>query len=154
MPEPLTIATGVISIVFNCIKGLEIAKEYVNKYNTADLKIYQLATETKVLHLALTEIQDLFARNRIPPYQAQDGSARDAMATFEAVFGSCNYVFSLLNERLQPLLVTQLNQDNTMAGKSRIAALWNNANIEQFVDSIRGLIPAVQLLLTAFQMCV
>jgi hypothetical protein len=151
MIEPLSIATGVISIVFNCIKGLEIAKQYIDKYNAAELKILELTTECKTLHVALIKIQDLFASGKFPSLQTESESTTSAVGTFEEVFGTCQWVFSILNERLKPLLSPSFKQDNKMARKSKIAAVWNNSDIDQLMSLIRGLIPAVQLLLTAFQ---
>jgi hypothetical protein len=152
MPEPLTIATGVVSIVANCIKGLEIAKDYIDRYNSAELKIVVLATQCETIRQALLEVQNLLTSNKFPRTSSEDGdSENDLISRFNGVFGNCSIAFSILYERVKPLLSPSLREDNRMKVKSKIAAIWNNSDIDRLIDLIHKLVPAVHVLITAFQ---
>jgi len=151
MPEPLSIATGVISLVFNCIKGLEIAKIYVDKYSKADLKLISLSTSCEALHEALRQISDLISsQNGQKVLQIEDTGGLESLERFEKVFGNCSIVFAILHERVKPLLEPTFQANNTVAKRSRVAAVWNDSNIDAFIALVRDLTPAVQLLFAAF----
>jgi hypothetical protein len=151
MPEPLSIATGVISIVFNCIKGLEVAKIYVDKYSKADLKLLSLSTSCEALHEALRQITDLISSQSLQAIlKNENAGGLESLERFEKVFGSCSIVFGILNDRVKPFLSPTFHADNTVAKRSRVAAVWNDSIIETLIGSVRDLTPAVQLLFSAF----
>lgn len=155
MADPLTITSGVLRIVLSCIKGIQIAKEYVDKYNNAELKLIALSVNCEAVHEALTQIRDLFLSDNIQPMlRNRDASSQESFETLERVIGNCSVVFAVLHQRLEPLLLPTFNKENAVSKKSKIAAVWNDSSIDFLVDLSKGLTPAVQLLFTAFQACV
>lgn len=148
MPEPLSIATGVVSLVFSCMRSLDVAKSYITKY---ELKILQLRAETSALHLALEKIRDLFVANSFSLSPSWDASGVFALHMFENIFGQCHLTFSILKAGLNPLLSITYGDNNTATSKSKILAVWKSGDIDLLISLLQGLTPAVQLILTAFQ---
>jgi hypothetical protein len=151
MPDPLSIAVSVISVVSSCIKGLQTTTQYVNKYNLAELKLLALNMECLTLRSALCEVQHLLSSPTLSQLQVPTEHSQHAKATFESLFGQCSLTFAILDQRLQLLLTPTLREDNRPDIKSKIAAVWNDSEIDQLRNLIHGLAQGVQLLLTAFQ---
>ncbi|KAF1932007.1 uncharacterized protein M421DRAFT_282450 [Didymella exigua CBS 183.55] len=150
MPEPVSIAAAVVSIVASSIKGLEIAVSYASKFNLADVKILVLRGSCKALQEALIRISNLLSTESLHfVLQGTSDESQASFQRFEDIFGSCSITFNILHEKLLPLLSPTFNAEGTVAKRSKVAAVWNDSTLMVMNDLVRTEMEAVQLLFAA-----
>jgi len=149
MPDPFGTAAAAITLVGQTISGLQTLQGYISKYNSADLTILSTVTECSTIHSALLQIQQLIVQNGILQQSPTgDDHAAYNLRDFEGVLGTCAFTFGVLNERLSRLNVDGLNKYNESTVMSKIRAVWNEDEMDKLRNNIRGLVGAIQLLLT------
>jgi len=152
MPEPLSIATGVVSIVSSSIKGIQTLNGYASTYANADLDIAALLNECSTVRLALLQIQDQRLKSRLwSQIDSDDAYSAAIIEDYDNVLGSCQLVFSLLQERLKKFNLEALNKVDKATAWSKVKYTWKEQGIEKLQSNIHGLVGGLNLLLTALQ---
>lgn len=152
MPEPLTIATAVIGIVASSIKGLDIALKYATTYKTAGLRIHVLLTNCKALEQALQQIRNLLSDETLQHiFQGTTDESRASFRQFEDVFGCCEIIFKVLQEKLSPLLSAKFETEGDLAKRSKLAAVWNDSSLSMMSGLVRDGAQAVHILFDGFK---
>ena len=147
--DPLSITTGVLTLVVRGISAVQSCQNYVTKYKIADLSIASVRTECSSIRIALLQIQRLISQD--PHRPAEDRFEEYLLEEYQAVLGACSLTFSILHERLTALGVDGLNQRNGSDFGSKLRYMWNESQMEMVRQNIRGQAIAISLLLTAFQ---
>jgi hypothetical protein len=150
--DPLSITTGVLTLVTRSIGAIQTCQTYATKYKLADLSIASVRTECAAIRVALLQTQNL-----IPRKQSKDGKQvpqqfeQYVLEEYEAVLSACSLTFSLLNERLESMGLNGLNARNESDAASKLRYMWNEATMETIVQNITRQATAINLLLMAFQ---
>ena len=150
MPDPLSIATGVLSIVGNSIKAIQTIDGYASKYANADVDIAALRNECATVRLALLQIQLVQSRPRVET-RTNGAISAEIREDYDNVLGSCATIFSVLHERLKSFNLQALQKVNKATAGAKLKYTWNEQQIEILRTNIRGLVSALSLLLTALQ---
>ncbi|KUJ13871.1 uncharacterized protein LY89DRAFT_736867 [Mollisia scopiformis] len=147
--DPLSITTGVLTLVTRSIGAVQTCQTYATKYKLADLSIAAVRTECASIKVALLQIQKLIS--------AHNGKASGqqfeqfVLEEYEAVLSACSLTFALLNERLDGLGLNGQNERHGSDAISKINSVWKETTMESIRQNIRGQAIAITLLLTAFQ---
>jgi hypothetical protein len=68
------------------------------------------------------------------------------------VFGACETVFSILNQRLRQLVDCGVNQYGTVGPLAKMKQVWDDQEMKDLVRNIESQASAINLLLGALQM--
>ncbi|KAE8444344.1 hypothetical protein EG329_000654 [Mollisiaceae sp. DMI_Dod_QoI] len=117
-----------------------------------------ITTTTTLIH-QLAKPWDIVAITAISLKLIQRSDAKDSRVEFEqymleeyqALASACSLTFSLLNERLESLVLKGLNEKNENDVVSKLKFMAKEATMETIMQNIRGQASAITLLLTAFQ---
>lgn len=152
MSDPLSITTGVITLVASSIKSVQAIQTWYGKYKIADLSLASTRTECAAIRVALLQIQELLVQNNSKSKKGEsDSFIVHALEEYEGVLGSCSITFSVLNERLTELNQEKVDKNNEGTFKSKLKLVWNDAEMDVLRQNIRGQAAAINLLLSAFQ---
>jgi hypothetical protein len=150
--DPLSITTGVIGLVSQGIGSVQTIQSYITKYKLVDLSVTSTRTECSAIRIALLQIQELLAQNKLGAKAgARDSFTSYAIEEYESVLSACSIAFSVLNERLAELNMHGLDKYNEGTFKSKLNAVWNDGEMNMLRQNIRGQAIAINLLLSAFQ---
>lgn len=141
--DPISITTGVLAMVGNSIKLLDLVHTYSSEFQRAELNVRLLSTECKTLQLALVEIDNLCANQN---------EASGVNSSMRLVLADCEEQFKILLEKLQPF--TQLvgsARPNEMNIRARISATWKRQDIDTYRQCIQRQAELVNLLLATLQ---
>ena len=147
--DPLSITTGVLTIVVRTIGVIQSCSNYASKYNISDLAIASIRTECSSIRVALLQIQNVVSRD--PNRSAKERFESCLLIEYEAVLGACSQTFSILNTRLGQIGLDRLNDQNESAFGSKLRHMWKESQIDTLRDNVRGLAIAINLLVNAFQ---
>lgn len=151
--DPLTVTTGLVSLVAQCIKIGQSVQSYCSKYKLANLSIAATLSECSAIRIALLQIQSiLLTRNefRSTPSTSGSGSLL-AVQELEVVLGASSLAFGILNERLSELIKVKTDRNHKATFKTKLTAVWNDEEVKQLRSNIQGQAIAINLLLAAFQ---
>lgn len=71
---------------------------------------------------------------------------------FSSVFGACQLVFSILNQRLKDLVDSGVESHGDMGMKGKAKQVWNDQEMKDLLRNIESQASAINLLLGALQM--
>lgn len=74
------------------------------------------------------------------------------MKHFMCIFGACQLVFSILNQRLEELVDDNIGPYGEMTRMGKIKLLWNDQEMKDLLRNIESQASALCLLLSALQM--
>ena len=146
--DPISITTGVLALVGNSIKLLDIVHTYSSEFQRAELNIRLLSTECKTLQHALIEIDKLCSNK---------DEANNANPSMRIVLGDCEEQFKIILEKLQPFMqhaTVGSSPPDLMSIRARISATWNRQDIDSYRQCIQRQAGLVNLLLNALQLYV
>jgi hypothetical protein len=142
--DPLSIATGVASLVTVCVKSIRSLKAIANTYKSASPTILAISSECSVISAALSQIQNLFLRNP-DSLKLQLGLQSQLHAAIETALTGCSVTLATLDDEIQ-----------TVTGESsrlvRLKYMWNEDIMKELLQNLRGQHGGLNLLLTALQM--
>lgn len=149
--DPLSITTGVLSVVGQSIKLFQTINGYVNKYKIAELSIASTRITCSTIQLALLKLQDLLIQNQSTAQTDSEDSFAFAIQEYEGVLSACSVAFSLLNQRLTELNIEDLNKHSKSTFTSKFRAVWNDDEMRMVREHVQNQAVAISLLLATFQ---
>jgi hypothetical protein len=150
--DPLSITTGVLSLVGTGIKAIQTFQTVAAKYSLADLTIVSIRTECTSIRLALSQIQGIIAREpSLRDATTPDESGDEMWEEYRVALDACSITFNILSDRLSNLKMDEVDEYNATTAKSRIKAVMNSEEMGCLVQNIRGQALALALLLQVFQ---
>jgi len=126
--DPLSITTGVLTIVIRTIGVIQSCSDYASKYSISDLAIASMRTECSSIRVALLQIQNLVSRE--PNRSPEERFESYLLIEYEAVLGACSQTFSILNTRLAQIGLDRLNDQNEAAFSSKLRYMWKESQID------------------------
>ncbi|KAK2756183.1 hypothetical protein FQN54_005591 [Arachnomyces sp. PD_36] len=144
--DPLSITTSVASLLVACSQVVRIATDIRGKYKTASLTISSIATECGTVTTALSHLQVL-AITRPEPFDSNTTNM------FECVMTGCKLTLSVLEEYVTELSegATDMSTPVPMTVKSKAKVVWNEPEMKELLQQLRGHQSSLTLLLTVLQ---
>jgi hypothetical protein len=102
------------------------------------------------INLSLDEIQDAFIRNSEGIFRLR--SETTFINHFMSVFGACQVVFSILNEKFTQLADTSVNAYGELTNTAKFKYMWNDGEMKDLLRNLESQASAINLLLSALQM--
>jgi hypothetical protein len=102
------------------------------------------------INLSLDEIQDAIIRN--PEANFRLRSETTFINHFMSVFGACQVVFSILNEKFTQLADTSVNIYGELTQTAKLKYMWNDGEMKDLLRNLESQASAINLLLSALQM--
>ena len=132
------------------LKGIHVINQYCEKYSRAAITIASMTAQCSCVEFALIQVQDVIIQN---PQSALRFQADSALGKhFSSVFGACQLVFSILNQKLKELVNARLNAHGSVAVKDKLKQVWNDQEMKDLLRNIESQASAINLLLGALQM--
>jgi hypothetical protein len=147
--DPLSIATGVASLVLSTTKVVKQCNDFRSKYKIATLPA--IATECHTICIALSQIEALFDRDPNGT-SARLNSKAHLRLVFENALTGCAIVVSIIDDEVEKLMKS--TQDDVSGQPSRMARVkyvWNEDTMKELLQQARGQQTAIQTLLAALQ---
>lgn len=104
------------------------------------------------VEFALLQVQDVVMHNAQSAYLLRSNST--LMGHFSTVFGTCQLVFSILNQRLKGLVDDKVSQRGEMSTMTKLKYVWNDQEMKDLLRNLESQASAMNLLLSALQMYV
>ncbi|KAF1981746.1 hypothetical protein K402DRAFT_425161 [Aulographum hederae CBS 113979] len=142
--DPLSIASGVMSLVVDGIATAKLLYDLRDKYKNASTTITAIYTESMVISASLSQIQALQARNAM-------SDKPELYATFDIAITGCNIVFSCLKEEVGDLADKALGSDG-LNWKDKAKMIWREDAMKELLQQLRGQQTALTLLIQGLQM--
>ncbi|KAL6722248.1 Transmembrane osmosensor [Lecanora helva] len=148
MPDPLSITSGVVSLVVSTIRALQKYNDLRVRYESFDLSILSAKTQCDCILTALNKIQDTLLSR---PSLAQRWTLGEQLAgrNLQSIMGACELTFGLIQEKLKDLLSENVDKYGLATRRARITSVWKESDISMALSQISSLTPALNLLLTA-----
>lgn len=132
-------ALGIIELV---TKGIASLTELRDRYRVADLKVSLLIGQLSTLNAALNQITRLLNDNLDVRHDTQ------LVQGLSTSLGSVEAVITILDEHLSPLQRQSANSLNTLG---KVAFLWDESTLKDYLSLLNNQVNALNLLLTALQ---
>jgi hypothetical protein len=149
--DPLSIATGVASLVLSTTKVVKQCNDFRSKYKIASITLPAIATECHTICIALSQIEALFDRDPNGT-SARLNSKAHLRLVFENALTGCAIVVSIIDDEVEKLMKSA--QDDVSGQPSRMARVkyvWNEDTMKELLQQARGQQTAIQTLLAALQ---
>jgi hypothetical protein len=109
-----------------------------------------MTAQCSCVEFALLQVQETIVNNPQSIYRLRSDSA--LARHFSSVFGACQLVFSILDQRLKALLDNGSNQYGELGTMKKIKQVWNDQEMKDLLRNIESQASAINLLLGALQM--
>ncbi len=109
-----------------------------------------MTAQCSCVEFALLQVQDTILNDPQSAFRLRSDSALEKH--FSSVFGACQLVFSVLDQRLRDLVDDRLNQHGEMSTMGKIKQVWNDQDMKDLLRNIESQASAINLLLGALQM--
>jgi hypothetical protein len=100
-----------------------------------EIHIAAMISECSTVRIALREIQGILNQNTnilVQKVTEPEISVVEYVQTdFRGILGTCLFVFSLLNERLERLNVQSLNKWNKATAMSKVRGVWSDDSMRE-----------------------
>lgn len=150
MADPLSIATGVASLVTSFSRAATGCHGLVSKYKGAPMVLSSVSLECKTLCMALNHISFIVNQD----YEALESyiATNPLLAEdFDTVIEGCSLAFCIPDEALQKLLKGDGGETQMVDWKVRFRYPWNEDEMKMILEQLHGLQGAVNLVLNALQ---
>lgn len=143
--DPLTITTTVLGITARCLSTAKTLYSLRGKYQNASITITAIYSETTVIGVSLGKIQSIVLKHQ--ESIASDFQTRPELeSTFDSALTGCMLVYSILDDQVLRL---------SAGGESvfgRAAIVWNEDDMKELLQQIRGQQIALSLLIQMLEM--
>jgi hypothetical protein len=146
MCEPLSIITGVASLVAVCVKISQSLTTLKGKYYFADLSITSLVVECSNTGLGLSQLQSAL-QSRPDILDTQGYSRDDVVNNFNMAIWGVAAVFSLLDAELKRLESGSMETSTWMGFRKKSRYLWNEDRLKELAQQIREQRSSISFLL-------
>ena len=137
---------AITSLVMKCASIVKAAQDVRGRYKAATLAISSIATECVAVSTALSHLQSL---------TINDGSVdADVVNTLETVVIGCTLTISVLDEYILELIADNnvlKTADVTTKWTTKVKFLWNEAEMKELLQQLRGHQSSITLLLTVLR---
>lgn len=148
--EPLSIIAAVGSLTTLAAKTAVGCNSLISKYEDAPRALALIESECKILKDALSFVTEFVMTNASTLMPRLSGP-RNVLSNLvdDALTGS-TVVFGMLDSEISKLM-EHAKKSGDFGWKTRIQAVWNEAEMNTLLTSMRDVKSTVQLLLTALQ---
>ncbi|MCJ1284978.1 hypothetical protein MMC26_004315 [Xylographa opegraphella] len=144
--DPLSMTVAITSLVMKCASIVKAAQDVRGRYKAATLTISSIATECVTVSTALSHLQNL---------AINDGSVdADVVNTLETVVIGCTLTISVLEEYILELITDKKvsnSADITSKWTTKVKFLWNEVEMRELLQQLRGHQASITLLLTVLR---
>jgi hypothetical protein len=137
-------------LVGTTLKGIQTINTYRDLYSRSAITIASMTAQCSCVEFALLQVQETIVNNPQSIYRLRSDSA--LARHFSSVFGACQLVFSILDQRLKALLDNGSNQYGELGTMKKIKQVWNDQEMKDLLRNIESQASAINLLLGALQM--
>ncbi|MCJ1393744.1 hypothetical protein MMC18_006620 [Xylographa bjoerkii] len=138
---------AIASLVMKCASIVKAAQDVRGRYKAATLTISSMATECVTVSTALSHLQNLAIND--------NGSVDvDVVNTLETVVIGCTLTISVLDEYILELTTDKSvlkSADSSSKWTTKVKVLWNEAEMRELLQQLRGYQSSITLLLTVLQ---
>ncbi|PGG99379.1 hypothetical protein AJ80_09375 [Polytolypa hystricis UAMH7299] len=144
--DPLSITVSISSLLVACAQVVKVASDIRGKYKTASLTISSIATECVTVTTALSHLQMLAIRRA-------EFFDSNTINMFDCVITGCKLTLSVLDEYIMEISAggTDTYGPGRMTTKSKAKVIWNEAEMRELLQQLRGHESSLNLLLTVMQ---
>lgn len=138
------------SLVGTALKGIQAYNTYHGQYSRAAITMASMMAQCSCVEFAILQVQKVVINNR----PSADLLAPDAALArhFSSVFGACQMVFSILNERLRSTTGVGVDQYGQPSRMTKLKYVWNDQEMKDLLRNLESQASAINLLLSALQM--
>jgi hypothetical protein len=129
---------------------MQTINKYRDLYSRAAITIASMTAQCSCVEFALLQVQEVVIHNPQSAYRLRSDSA--LANHFSSVFGACELVFSILNQRLRELVDCRVDQHGAVGPMAKIKQVWNDQAMKDLLRNIESQASATNLLLGALQM--
>jgi hypothetical protein len=109
-----------------------------------------MTAQCSCVEFALLQVQEAVLHN---PQSADRLRSDSALSRhFSSVFGACQLVFSILDQRLRDLVDTGVDRFGSVGTVAKLKQVWNDREMKDLLRNIESQASAINLLLGALQM--
>jgi len=126
--------------------------EYRGRFSNAAVTIASMSAQCSCIEFVLLQIQDAFIHKPEGAFRLRSDTA--FVKHFMSVFGACQLLFSIINQRFGELMDGSVNSHGEMTKTARVKNVWNDSEMKDLLRNLESQACAINLLLSALQMLV
>ena len=148
--DPLSITATVMAITTSCLKATKGLSDIREKYKYASLTIASICSESAVVSVSLSQIQNLCMDQS--GVLAQKFSTRpELLSAFDTALTGCMQLYSCLNEEVESLHLSAENADD-LTWTQKAKTVWKDESMKALLRQLGGIERALSTLLQCLQM--
>jgi hypothetical protein len=147
--DPFSTLCTVTSLVATCAKVGKSLNDVQAKYNRAGLTISAIVSECSVIAAALSEVGQIAKNDPDGLSFRLNASNGQLSSSLELSLSSCSLTMAVLEDEIKKLTTTE--NLRFLSWKTKVKYVWNEEDMKDLLQSIRGQQSALHLLLTALQ---
>ncbi|KAH8695832.1 hypothetical protein GQ44DRAFT_779701 [Phaeosphaeriaceae sp. PMI808] len=137
--DPVSLTAAVASLVINAAKSVATLKNLCDAYSEAESTIQSICTQTTVVSTSLTHLQMILLQN-------PDTIKEELLPVLDIAVTGCTVIFSCLERE-----VSTLPTAHAPGFLERIKLLWNQKQMDTFLQHFHGQQTALTMLLQLLQ---
>jgi hypothetical protein len=138
------------SLVGTALKGIQVYNNYHDRYSLAAITMASMMAQCSCVEFAILQVQEVVVNNPPSAYLLRSDAA--LTKHFSSVFGACELVFSILNQRLKSLTDGNVDHVGQLSKISKLKYVWNDQEMKDLLRNLESQASAINLLLAALQM--
>ena len=144
--DPFFITSSVVGLTATCVQTAKALHDIRNKFQTANLTISAICTETTVISASLSQLQSSMLINT-EGLSKKLKERPEFEATLDNALTGCYVVFDVLQAEIRKYTEISHFGSSDIGFRAKIRYVWNESTMQEILTQMRGLQTALSLLL-------